>query len=257
MSELRVTLVQTALVWEDKQANLNHFGLLLKGLENTDLVVLPEMFTTGFSMDTSLAEGMDGTCVNWMREQANQLQVPVCGSLMVAEDGKFYNRFVWMNPDGTSTHYNKRHLFRLGKETDHFTQGSEQLVVRYKDWNLLLQVCYDLRFPVWMRRTPKNEYDAILIAANWPERRVMHWRLLLQARAIENQCYMVAVNRVGLDGQGLNHTGSSGLINPRGEWVQDMDAQNGVATVVLHKQEVTDWREAFPAANDADSFVLA
>ncbi len=257
MSELRVTLVQTTLFWEDKQANLNHFEELLKGVASTDLVVLPEMFTTGFSMNTTLAEGMDGAGVNWMREQAKQLQVPVCGSVMISEDEMFYNRFIWMNPDGTSTHYNKRHLFRMGNEHSHFAAGNEQLVVRYKDWKLLLQVCYDLRFPVWMRRTPKNDYDAILIAANWPERRIAHWRTLLQARAIENQCYVAAVNRIGEDGNGINHTGSSGLINPRGEWVKDVADTNGLTTVVLHKQEVTEWRSAFPAANDADSFILA
>jgi predicted amidohydrolase len=258
MSELRVTLVQTSLFWEDKQANLQHFEKLLAGITDpTDVVVLPEMFTTGFSMDTSLAETMDGPCVNWMRHQSKQLGAAVGGSLMVAENGLFYNRFVWMNPDGMSSFYNKRHLFRLGNESDHFTAGTEPCVVTYKDWNLQLLVCYDLRFPVWMRRTPNNEYDAIVIAANWPEPRVAHWRTLLQARAIENQCYVVAVNRVGLDGKGMNHTGSSGLISPKGEWVNDLADGPQVVTVVLHKQEVTDWRSAFPTANDADSFTLA
>jgi len=258
MSNLKVTLVQTTLHWEDKESNLKQFDNLISNqTASTDLIVLPEMFSTGFSMQTKLAETMDGDTIKWMKGKAKKLDVPFCGSLMMDVDGKFVNRFVWVNPNGTIQYYDKRHLFSIGNEHTHYSNGANHLVIDYKNWKLLIAICYDLRFPVWLRRTPTIEYDAMVIVANWPERRSNHWRTLLQARAIENQCYVIAVNRVGIDGNGVSHSGNSGLISPTGEWINEYENDIVLSTVQLFKNEVNNWRSVFQVANDADLFNLA
>lgn len=258
MSDLTLTLIQTSLYWQDAAQNRKMFSKLFATITHpTDAVLLPEMFSTGFSMDTSLAETMDGETVLWMKQQAALMKVPVAGSVMIREDNRVMNRFVWMNPDGSFQHYDKRHLFRMGDEHTHFTAGAKQLTIEYKGWRLRPIVCYDLRFPVWIRRTPQHDYDVLLAVANWPQRREHHWRALLQARAIENQSYVVAVNRVGTDGKGVDHSGYSGLISPKGDWecelIQDVCVQN----ITLRKKELIGWRTDFPAWQDADEFSLS
>jgi predicted amidohydrolase len=258
MSTLTATLIQTPLHWEDKNSNLAMFDQWLNRIDKpTDLIMLPEMFATGFSMDTSFADLPEGDTINWLLAHAQRLKTPICGSLMMRDTGgQFVNRFVWMTPDGKSFHYDKRHLFRMGNEHHHFAPGKERLIIDYKGWKLFPVVCYDLRFPVWLRRTAEFNYDAMLIVANWPERREHHWRTLLQARAIENQSYVLAVNRVGLDGNGVNHSGYSGIVSPKGEWLLEMNKGEDIRTLDLSKTELTDWRTAFPAASDADLFSL-
>jgi omega-amidase len=257
MSDLTITLVQTPLHWEDKKQNLLLLEKWLSEVKQpTDFVVLPEMFSTAFSMQTALADTMDGETIAWMKQQSAKHGKPICGSLMLYENGKFYNRFIWMQPNGEFQFYNKRHLFRMGNEHDHFTAGDDKIIVDLNGWRLFPVVCYDLRFPVWLRRTKSFDYDAIIIVANWPERREHHWRTLLQARAIENQCYVIAVNRVGVDGNGVNHSGYSGVVSPKGEWILEMADTAGIQNVTISKQELIDWRTTFPAENDADDFRL-
>lgn len=258
MKALRATIIQTSLYWEDKAKNIALFDNLLGTIESpTDFIVLPEMFTTAFSMNRSLAEPMEGETITWMKHKAKLLNTPLCGSVMIVDEGNYYNRFVWVNPDGTLQFYNKRHLFRMAHEHDHFSAGNSRIIIELNGWKLFPVVCYDLRFPVWLRRTPQFNYDAMIVVANWPERREHHWRVLLQARAIENQSYVVAVNRVGEDGAGLNYTGYSSILSAKGEWVTVLPNNASVTQVEMSWQELMDWRTNFPAANDADSFTLA
>lgn len=257
MTPLKITLIQTSLVWEDKKANLSLFDQWLSRVEQpTDLIVLPEMFSTGFSMRTQFADTMQGETISWMQAHAHRLDTPLCGSLMMQDGERFVNRFVWVFPDGNIKTYDKRHLFRMGNEHHHFEPGDNRIIIEYKGWKLFPVVCYDLRFPVWLRRTAEFDYDAMLIVANWPERREHHWRTLLQARAIENQSYVLAVNRVGLDGNGVNHSGYSGVVSPKGEWLLELKNNEHLQTVDMSKAELIDWRTAFPAHNDADAFLL-
>jgi predicted amidohydrolase len=258
MSDLTLTLIQTSLYWQQAAPNREMFSKLFATITHpTDAILLPEMFSTGFSMDTSLAETMEGETVAWMKQQASMLNVPVAGSVMIKDKEQVVNRFIWMHPDGSVQFYDKRHLFRMGDEHTHFAAGTAQQTIDYKGWKLRLLVCYDLRFPVWIRRTPQQDYDALLIVANWPQRREHHWRTLLQARAIENQSYVVAVNRVGEDGKGVEHSGYSGLISPKGEWECELIHEVCAQNVTLRKQEVMSWRTDFPAWQDADDFSLS
>ncbi len=237
---LNVTLLQQDLFWENSEANLSKFSLLLKSFgKKTDILVLPEMFSTGFSMKT------------W----AQKANAAVCGSLMIAENGHYFNRFIWVEPDGNLRYYNKAHLFRMGEEQLHYTRGKERIIIDYKGWKIAPFVCYDLRFPVWMRRTPDYNYDMILLVANWPERRSLHWNTLLAARAIENQSYVIAVNRVGADGNGVNHAGDSQVIKPNGElsW-KETGGRETMQAVDLHLDEVRQYRKSFPVDMDADKF---
>lgn len=257
MQDLRVTLVQSMLHWEIAAANRAMFGEKLTGLKGTtDLIVLPEMFTTGFSMrSTELAEDMNGPTVAWMREQAKALDAALYGSVIITEGGKYFNRGLFMKPDGQVTTYDKRHLFRFANETDHYSAGKERVVVEWRDWRILLQVCFDLRFPVFARN--RGDYDAILYVANWPEARRYPWSQLLIARAIENQVYVAGVNRVGMDGKGMHYTGDSVVIDPRGAIIGSVEpSQEGTATVALDWNALADFREKFPVAKDADDFEL-
>ncbi|AMS26627.1 hypothetical protein AEM51_05895 [Bacteroidetes bacterium UKL13-3] len=258
MNNLTLTLIQTPLYWEDAKQNRAMFSAYFSKINQpTDAIILPEMFSTGFSMNTSLAETMQGETISWMKAEAYRLQTPIAGSVMINDGDSVVNRFVWMNADGTHQHYDKRHLFRMGDEHTHFSAGNEQVTIDYKGWKLKLLVCYDLRFPVWIRRTPQHDYDALVIVANWPQRREHHWRILLQARAIENQCYVVAVNRVGADGNNTEHSGHSGLISPKGEWECEWIHELCIENVTLNRQTLTDWRTSFPAWQDADAFTLS
>jgi len=243
------------LQWEDGQANRNRFAGMLAGKQGTtDLVVLPEMFTTGFSMRSrELAESMDGPTVAWMREQARTLDAALYGSAIISEGGHCFNRGLFVEPGGQVTCYDKRHLFRFAEETSHFRAGTERVVVNWRGWRLLLQICFDLRFPVFARN--RGDYDAILYVANWPEARVYAWNQLLIARAIENQSYVVGVNRVGMDGKGIHYSGGSALVSPKGEVTAVLPDQ-GMASGVLGRAPLEDFRAKFPVAMEADRFTL-
>lgn len=257
MQDLRVTLVQSHLHWEDAAENRALFATKFKGLQGaTDLVVLPEMFTTGFTMRSrELAEGMDGRTAAWMKEQAKELDAALYGSVIIREGDHCYNRGLFVTPDGKVTSYNKRHLFRFAKETDHYTAGTERVVVEWRGWRILLQICFDLRFPVFARN--RGDYDAILYVANWPEVRRYPWSHLLIARAIENQCYVVGVNRVGQDGNGHLYSGDSAAIDPRGA-VQGMEpSREGCLHARFDRLALDDFRAKFPVALEADAFSLS
>jgi omega-amidase len=262
MQDLRVTLVQSMLHWEDAVANRDMFARKLEGLAgHTDLVVLPEMFTTGFSMRSAeLAEEMDGATVEWLRQQAKQLDAAVYGSAIITEGGRYHNRGLFVEPDGTITHYDKRHLFRMANEQEHFAPGTQRVVVTWRGWRILLQVCYDLRFPVFSRARRRQDgfdYDLVLYVANWPEPRRYPWSQLLIARAIENLAFVVGVNRVGMDGKGIHYSGDSVALGPRGEaLVEAGSSQEAIATTQLDRSELLAFREKFPAHMDADGFEL-
>lgn len=256
MSDLTVTLVQSALHWHDPDANRAMFTRKLAALAGaTDLVVLPEMFATGFTMDAAAnAETMDGPSVAWMKEQAARLGAVVTGSLIIGEQGHYYNRLIWMRPDGSFEHYDKRHLFRMADEHLHYTAGERRLIVELDGWRICPQVCYDLRFPVWSRN--RNDYDLLLYVANWPERRAPHWRALAVARAIENLACVVAVNRVGEDGNGITYSGDSMVIDAQGRALTHLAYVESVQNVALSRAELDEYRKRFPADRDADAFEL-
>lgn len=257
MQDLRVTIVQSMLHWEDAQANRGMFAEKVASLKGaTDLVLLPEMFTTGFSMrSTELAEAMSGPTVHWMREQAEAIGAAVYGSTIITDGRDHFNRGLFVKPDGDVTIYDKRHLFRFANETDHYSAGKERVVVEWKGWRILLQVCFDLRFPVFARN--RGDYDAILYLANWPEARRYAWSQLLIARAIENQVYVAGVNRVGMDGKGIHYTGDSVVLDPRGMVIGQVGpAQEGQATIALDWNALEDFRAKFPLAKEADDFEL-
>jgi omega-amidase len=257
MQDLKVTIAQSMLHWEDAEANRRMFETKLAILAGkTDVVVLPEMFTTGFSMRSDeLAEDMTGPTVRWMREQAKKLDAAVYGSVIISEGGKCFNRGLFVKPDGQVTVYDKRHLFRFANETDHYSAGSERVVVDWRGWRILLQICFDLRFPVFARN--RSDYDAMLYVANWPEARRYPWSQLLIARAIENQCYVAGVNRVGMDGKGIHYTGDSVVIDPRGGVIGQVEpSMEGSATVTFDREALEDFRAKFPVALEADDFEL-
>ncbi|MDO6390455.1 amidohydrolase [Pontibacter sp. BT731] len=257
MQDLRITIIQTALHWQDAPANRNMFSEKLATVAPaTDLIVLPEMFTTGFSMDAAgLAEDAEGPTLQWMQEEAARYSAVLTGSVMVKEGDNYYNRLYWVRPDGSYEHYDKRHLFRMAKEHHSYTPGKEKLLIELKGWNICPLVCYDLRFPVWSRNT-NSQYDLLLYVANWPKPRANAWSTLLQARAIENLSYVVGVNRVGTDGNGHPYSGDSAIIHPKGHKLLETTEAEGIHTITLSKQELTDFREAFPAHLDADDFTL-
>jgi predicted amidohydrolase len=253
--DLNVTLVQQPLAWQDAGANRARFGELLAPLAGrTDLVVLPEMFTTGFSMQAAeLAEPMDGASVQWLRTTAARLGAVVTGSVIVADDG-YRNRLVWARPDGTLAAYDKRHLFRMAREHEHYTAGERRVVVELHGWRVLPLVCYDLRFPVWSRS--RDDYDLALYVANWPAARRHAWSALLPARAIENLCYVVGVNRVGVDGAGIEYAGDSVVLDPLGRPLAELGAAAAVTQVTLSAAALQEHRRRFPAHLDADAFRL-
>lgn len=257
MSKLLVATIQSDLHWENIDANLAMFEQKIALLQGkADVVVLPEMFSTGFSMNTALAENQDGKAMQWLQQTATKYNLAICGSLMMKNRYDVYNRFVWMNANGTYFVYNKRHLFRMGNEHEHFKAGNEKLIIDFKGFKIQLLVCYDLRFPVWIRRTLRENYDAIFIVASWPQRRAMHWKSLLQARAIENQCCVIAVNRVGVDGNNVQHSGDSSYIDMKGEIIYQKSDEENIAIHTLEKELIINYRQEFPAMNDADEFTL-
>lgn len=255
MQNLSITLIQSNLVWENVAANLEHFEKRFEAILETDLIVLPEMFSTGFTMNSEkLAEEMDGLTIQWMAKQAHKTKAVICGSLILKEGHHIYNRFIWMRPDGTHEHYDKRHLFRMGEENEHFSNGEDKLIVELKGWKLCPLICYDLRFPVWSRN--QNEaFDVLIYVANWPEARIMAWEKLLYARAIENQCYVAAVNRFGIDGKGVSYIGNSMFVDPKGGLIwKAKDNTDETVTLELSLEELNAFRKKFPVGKDADQF---
>jgi len=281
MSTLTITTIQTDLHWEDKPANLEMLEEKIHGIkEKTEIVVLPEMFSTGFSMNPELlAETMEGETVQWMKRVAAEKKIILTGSLIIKEDGptgtagpNYYNRLIWMLPNSQYGHYDKRHLFAYAEEDDHYSAGTKRLVASVKGWKINLLVCYDLRFPVWSRQTsPSNslsegeggvatsvspEYDVLIYVANWPERRVHAWKTLLQARAIENQSYVVGVNRTGKDGKDIHYSGESMVIDPMGEVLYTKKDEEHINTITLEKKHLETVREKLPFLKDADDFMI-
>ncbi|MBV9723953.1 MAG: amidohydrolase [Gammaproteobacteria bacterium] len=258
MSTLRVSLVQQPLVWQDGAANRRRFEELLRPLAGaTDLVVLPETFTSGFSMEAErLGEPPGGESSQWLVRLAAALDAVVTGSIITVDAGRYYNRLLWASPQGELRHYDKRHLFRMGGEHEHFTPGREAWSVSWRGFRICPLVCYGLRFPVFSRRRPGLEYDLLLYVANWPAARADAWRQLLRARAIENLAYVVGVNRVGDDGQGVAHSGDSAAIDFRGRTLADAGNVPALLTVALPRSPLDEFREKFPAHLDADRFHL-
>jgi omega-amidase len=266
MSSLTLTLIQANLQWEDKAANLQMFEQKINDLqEKTEIIILPEMFNTGFSMQPEkFAEKMDGEAVTWMKRISAEKRVIVTGSIMIEENGHYYNRLIWMLPNGQMGQYDKRHLFAYANEDQHYTGGQKRFIASVKGWRINLMVCYDLRFPVWARQSkkidgdgsPQLEYDMLIYVANWPERRSHAWKTLLQARAIENQSYCIGVNRVGNDGNDIYHSGDSMVINPFGEAVYHKSHDEDVFTITLQKSDVEDVRTKIPFWKDADPFMI-
>ncbi len=310
MSTLTITTIQAFLQWENKAANLQYFSEKINGIrENTEIVVLPEMFSTGFSMKPEiLAERMDGPTMDWMKRTAAQKRVVLTGSLIIEEEGHYFNRLIWMLPNGKYGYYDKRHRFAYAVENEHYTAGRKRLIASVKGWKINLLVCYDLRFPVWSRQTPADaldakpiaaftdenpgpaeqslgpggqspesgsqssepgvmapsgptasdglEYDVLIYVANWPERRSHAWKTLLQARAIENQSYVVGVNRVGEDGNNISHNGDSMIIDPLGEVLYHGVKEEAIFTYTLRKERLEEIRSRFPFWRDADDFSI-
>lgn len=263
MSRLSITLIQTNLYWEDKQANLTMLEQKINSMqEPTHIAVLPEMFSTGFSMKPDLlAEDMNGDTVSWMKRVAAENKIILTGSVMIKEGDHFYNRLIWMLPNGQCAWYDKRHLFGYAGEHEHYTAGNKRLNASVNGWKINLQICYDLRFPVWARQAAgqnekEAEYDILIYVANWPERRIHAWRTLLQARAIENQCYVIGVNRVGNDGHQIHHTGNSMVVDPMGEVLYEKAEVEDIFTVSFSKEALEEVRNKLPFLKDRDGFMI-
>jgi len=255
MKNLRVTTVQTDLLWEDIAGNLKAIQLQILPLKGeTDLILLPEMFSTGFSMNVrQLAETMDGSTVSWMREMSSLTNAVVVGSVIIEENGAYFNRLIWMPPDGNHQQYDKRHLFTMAGEHETYSAGTNLLITEVAGWKVCPLICYDLRFPVWSRNT--EECDLMFYIASWPNKRSYAWKLLLMARAIENQCFVIGVNRVGEDGMGHYYSGDSCVIPPMGDQVlYACSDETQVVTHVLHAERIEKIRSRFPFLNDRDSF---
>ena len=272
MKTLSITVIQTNLFWEDKKSNLDMLFEKINGIkEKTEVIILPEMFSTGFSMNTGLlAEKMNGETVQWMKKVSSEKKVILTGSIIIEDPSandqghkKYFNRLIWMLPDGNYGYYDKRHLFAYGSEHLHFGAGNKRMVASVKGWKINLLICYDLRFPVWSRQSPDSaiegqelrlEFDLLIYVANWPEKRNHAWKTLLQARAIENQCYVVGSNRVGNDGNGIYYSGDSMIIDPMGEILYQKENEEDIFTYLLKKEKLHEVREKYPFWKDADFF---
>jgi predicted amidohydrolase len=255
---LRLTVIQAPVAWENRDENLASYGRLLgRASGMADLVVLPEMFTTGFSMNVeALADTAGGVTVATVKDWAKKHRTAITGSFLAREGHAYYNRAFFITPEGETAYYDKRHLFRMAGEAGRFTPGTKQAIVSYLGWNICLQVCYDLRFPVWSRNV-NNAYDLLIYVANWPEVRINAWNLLLPARAVENMACVCGVNRTGTDGQGLVYSGHSAVYSPKGEKLADAGTETeAVCSCTLLKDDLERLRTKFPAWKDADTFIL-
>ncbi len=256
MDKLKLTLLQTTLAWEAPEQNRNHIARLMKKIRKgaTDIIILPEMFSTGFTMNAvQMAETMKGESVSWLRENAVAKNAVVCGSLIIKEKEKYFNRLVWAKPDGKVVYYDKRHLFRMAAEHKTYSQGNKKLIVNFKGWKICPLVCYDLRFPVWSRNDGK--IDLMIYIANWPERRSYAWKQLLIARSIENQCFVAGLNRVGNDGKNIPYSGDSVVLDPMGmPVVPFVQNKERIINITLLKSQLDKLRKAFPVMLDRDRF---
>jgi predicted amidohydrolase len=262
MQYLKITLVQTSPHWEDIPANLDHFSGLLENIGDTDLVILPEMFNTGFTTQPDhVAENMDGPTIQWLRMTSTTLKSAICGSLIIWENEKYFNRFVFITPEGDIRHYDKRHLFSMGGEDKNFARGGKRLVLSFKGWNILPMICYDLRFPVWSKNTWRDgqyEFDLMIYVASWPEVRNQAWKALLPARAMENLAYVAAVSRIGTDGNNITHSGDSIVIDPKGQPVLIFEPyKESIQTIALARKELIDFREKFNVGPDWDRWNIS
>lgn len=253
---LHIALIQADLVWEKPEQNRQKFVSFFGQLpNNVDLVLLPEMFATGFSMNVNeFAETMDGASVSWMKEQAYAGQFVLAGSLMIKEKGYFFNRFIFAFPDGKIEYYNKRHLFSMGEEHLHFTAGTDRKIIEIVGFRVLPQICYDLRFPVFSRN--RNDYDLLVNCANWPAPRQQVWDALLKARAIENQAYVAGVNRTGVDANGIRYEGGSIVVDPKGSSLTEVTSNEEIIIAKLNKPSLEKFRRNFPVLDDADVFFI-
>jgi predicted amidohydrolase len=257
MQDLKIALIQSILHWEAVDANLKMFTDKIENIStSSDIIILPEMFTSGFTMHPErVAQGMNGIAVNWMLEMADKKNAVICGSLIISEHGKYYNRLIWAKPDGSLDFYDKRHLFSMAGEEKVYQPGHKKLIVEVKSWKICPMVCYDLRFPVWIRNS--EQYDLLIFSANWPEKRISHWRKLLQARAIENQCFVAGVNCYGSDGNGVNYNGCSMVVDPMGEILSEIIDMDSIAVQNLQKEDITRIRRYMPFLKDMDPFTIS
>ncbi len=253
---LKIALIQADLVWENCEENLRRFSEKIKTIEDANLIVLPEMFTTGFSMQPKkLAEPPDGKTFTWLQKQAKEKKAVVAGTVIITENGKYYNRFFWVRPDGSHSYYNKRHSFSLAGEHEKYTAGKERVIVELNGWRIFLQTCYDLRFPVWSKNL--DDYDLLLNAANWPIVRSEAWKTLLPARAIENQCYVAAVNRSGTDANGMQHSGNTATYDFEGNCIANsVPGKEEVLYATLYKDKLEAFCNKFTFLKDSDDFEI-
>lgn len=253
---MRVSIIQAKIEWESPQANRKRFSEKINALSETDLVVLPEMFPTGFSMNAkNLAEGPEGESLTWMKKMAKEKNATITGSVIVSENQNFYNRLFFVFPDGNYEAYDKKHLFSYAGEHKTYSPGNKKLIVEYKGWKICPMICYDLRFPVWSRNV--EDYDLLVYVANWPKARVQAWDALLRARAVENMCYAVGVNGIGIDGNGHPYSGHSAIYGPLGNQISTNDFEKEFSeTISLSKTELEKTREKMAFLNDRDSFEL-
>ncbi len=255
--EFKVSLIQTDLFWEDAEKNRIEIGNKISLLpKDTDIIVLPEMFTTGFSMNVSkLAEQFKGDTFYWLKNTAKERNCLIIGSIIVEENNNYYNRLIAMLPDGNYHYYDKRHLFRMGNEHKNYSGGLKRLILDYKGWRICPLICYDLRFPVWSRNN--NDYDILIYIANWPKSRSYVWKQLLIARALENQAYVVGVNRIGKDEENIFYSGESMLIDAKGQIINDVEAnKNTEITLNISYSDLEKFRNKFPVSLDADNFKI-
>lgn len=254
---LSISCIQTELTWENVDQNLKHFANKFDQIpDSTEMVILPEMFTTGFSMNSiELAESMNGKSFNWMKEQSKKFNKIIIGSVIIKENKNYYNRCITMFPNGEYYTYDKGHLFRMENEHEDFTKGESKTIFKHNAWRVCTLICYDLRFPVWSRN--QNEYDLLIYIASWPESRREVWNTLLKARAIENQSYVIGVNRIGNDGEGITYSGDTVVINAKGQIVAKAnDYKDEIITTELSLKELNKFREKFPVDLDADNFKI-
>jgi len=257
MRDLKITLIQTEPVWEDIKGNLALFDEKINNIsEKTDLIILPEMFATGFSMNAAnLAQDTNGSSIKWLQKISSQINADIVGSIIFKINDMYFNRLLWAKPDGRLFSYDKKHLFRFAGEEKVYSEGVENITVELNGWKIRPFICYDLRFPAWTRNI-KNQYDIAIFIANWPEKRSIHWKSLLQARAIENQCYVIGVNRVGVDGNGLFYSGDSSIIDPLGKIIFQKTDEECTYTTVLSYNTLEEYKKAFPAWMDADDEMI-
>ncbi len=255
MDEIKVTLIQPDIIWENPEQNLSKYQQIFNQIEDTPhLIVLPEMFSTGFSTNPNhLAEPIHGKTVTWMKECAYENNLAIAGSIIIEDKDKYYNRFIFCNQKGNIYSYDKRHLFRMNNEEKNYDQGKKRVIIDFEEWKILPQICYDLRFPVWSRN--QNNYDLLIYVANWPEARRDAWKTLLKARAIENYAYTIGVNRVGTDGRYITYSGDSMIIDPQGEILCELEPyKENFVTASLSLKKLYDYKIKFPVYKDVDDF---